>query len=395
MDCLVVHGAERLRRSRRPAQGRQQVNNMSPQEQALFAQQTSTRPPAPVQARPAFDGLFAQIVARARSVDSPDAWERLAAHRQAFEQSSYVDYLARRLDGLLRNWPTLPRAKAMGVRRVLEAVLDDVLQDVRRLGDAPADAETFDEWWDCVVGLVTLEYRRESSERHMLSARPAAALDEAGVELASWVQRLEGLVRLSVLRRAQLLAELLAACGERVDRPSDDADLVSCYQAWARRCGMHVRSAAARAALCDASTGDLLRVLVPQRCCALSKVSAQPLEGHVAVADYLGCWTALGRVSGGDLQLGELGVQWVTAPDGPRVQRVSFRANGRPFAFDYPADAARLDEHIIDHLNRVAQALRLPGCYLVDRVNSDTDVEVVYLPLQGATALQLSGALSA
>jgi hypothetical protein len=384
-----------LHQSRRQAQGKQQVNNMSQQEQALFAQQTSTRTQVPVQPRPAFEGFFKQLIARARAVDSPEAWGQLAAHQQAFEQSSYADYLALRFDALLSSSPTLTRTKALGVRRVLEAVLDDVMQDVRRRGDAPADAETFNEWWDCVVGLVTLETRRLSSEPYRLDAPSSAALDDAGIELASWVQRLAGLGRLSVLRRAQLLAELLAACGECVDRPSDDADLVGCYQARARRSGMHVRSASARAALCDASTGDLLRLLVPQRCCALSKVSALPLDGHVAVSDYLGCWTALERISRPDLQLGNLGMQCVSTPDGQRFQRVSFSANGLPFDFDYQTDAGRLDEHIIDHLNRVALGLRLPGCFLVDRVNSDTDVDVIYLPLPGATALQLSGALNA
>ncbi|WP_374593627.1 hypothetical protein [Aquabacterium sp.] len=332
-----------------------------------------------------------QLMLRAQTPDSATAWARLAAHAGALEQSSYAAYLDERIAALLHATRVPSRHQLDGVRRVLEAVLDDVLHDPRRRGQAPADAATFNEWWDCVVGLIQLEGRREQVMHRGLRE---AGLD-AGAELASWVQRLSGLGARPALRRAQLLAELLAANGVRVERPADEADLVACYQTALRRRGQQAREAAARAALSGLGVGDWLRLLAPQRCCALSKVSAAPRDGEVALADYAGCWAALGRISAGDLQLQGCRLRAVETPGGDNLLRVSFQANGVPFEFDYADEAGGFDAHFVEHLNRVAQAVRLPGSFLVDRVNSDTDVEVVYLPLQAAAALQLSGALGA
>lgn len=338
-----------------------------------------------------------QLMLRAQTPDSATAWARLAAHAGAFEQSSYATYLDDRIAALLRAARAPSRHQLDGVRRVLEAVLDDVLHDPRRRGQAPADAATFNEWWDCVVGLIQLEGRRgQLVQRGVREAGGVAEGDlDAGVELASWVQRLSGIAGQSVLRRVQLLAELLAASGVHVERPADDVDLVDCYQAALRRQGQQVRDAAARAALCELSVGAWLRLLAPQRCCALSKVSTAPRDGQVALADYAGCWTALSRISAGDLQLQGCSLHAIEAPGGRSLLRVGFLANGLPFEFDYVGEAAGFDAHFVEHLNRVAQAVRLPGSFLVDRVNSETDVDVIYLPLHAAAALQLSGALSA
>lgn len=337
--------------------------------------------------------LLRRLIQHAQTPATADAWAALAAQVQVLEGSAYADHLRARLDALLSGGRMPRRAQLEGVRRVLEAILDDVLHDPRRRGDAPADAAAFDAWWDCVVGLIRLEAQREQQLQRALAQRPVP-LDESGLELASWLQRLAGIGRQSVLRRAQLLAELLAANGVRVERPSDDADLVSGYQAQARRAGLQLRAAQARAALCELRVGGLLRLLAPQHCCALSKVSAAPAGGQIGLADYPGCWAALGRISGGDLRLDHPRMKVVEAADGQGLLQVRFEANGQPFQFDYAGAAAGFDGHFVEHLNRVAQALRLPGSFLVDRVNSDTDVEVAYLPLQAAAALQLSGALS-
>ena len=336
-------------------------------------------------------GRLRQLMLRAQTPDSATAWARLAAHAGALEQSSYAAYLDDRIAALLHATRAPSRHQLDGVRRVLEAVLDDVLHDPRRRGQAPADAATFNEWWDCVVGLIQLEGRREQVMQRGLQA---VGLD-AGIELASWVQRLSGIAGQSVLRRVQMLAELLAANGVRVERPADDADLVACYQTALRRQGQQVRDGAARAALCELSVGAWLRLLAPQRCCALSKVSVAPRDGQVALADYAGCWAALSRISAGDLQLQGCSLHAIEAPAGGNLLRVGFLANGVPFEFDYVGEAGGFDAHFVEHLNRVAQAVRLPGSFLVDRVNSETDVDVIYLPLHAAAALQLSGALSA
>lgn len=335
------------------------------------------------------------LIQCAQTAETADAWAKLAAHVRTFERSSYAAYLDARLAGLLDGVSVLSPSKASGVRRVLEAILEDVLQDPRRRGDAPAEASTFNDWWDCVVGLIRLEVQRGQQVQQAIECRQAQCPDDAGLELASWVQRLAGVGQQSVLRRTQLIAELLAACGVRANRPTDDAGLVACYQAWARGEGLRLRASAARAALCDASVGCLLRLLAPQRCCALSKVSLTPQAGHVALADYLGCWSALGRISAGDLQLEAPSMHVTKTPAQQSLLQVSFRANGQSFQFDYADEAGGFDEHFVEHLNRVAQALRLPGSFLVDRFNSDTDIEIAYLPLRAAAALQISGALSA
>lgn len=337
--------------------------------------------------------LLRRLIQQAQTPATTGAWAALAAQAAVFEASSYADYLRARLDTLLGGARAPGPAQLDGVRRVLEAILDDVLHDPQRRGDAPADAATFDTWWDCVVGLTRLEAQREQQLQRALAQRPAP-LDDAGLELASWLQRLAGIGRQSVLRRAQLLAELLAANGVRAERPSDDADLVVRYQAQARREGLQLRAAQARAALCELRVGGLLRLLAPQHCCALSKVSAAPSGGRVGLADYPGCWSALGRISGGELRLDRPRMDVVETADGRGLLQVRFEANGQPFQFDYAGAAAGFDGHFVEHLNRVAQALHLPGSFLVDRVNSDTDVEIAYLPLQAAAALQLSGALS-
>ena len=154
------------------------------------------------------------------------------------------------------------------------------------------------------------------------------------------------------------------------------------------------RDSAARAALCDLNVGALLRLLAPRRCCALSKVQTSR-DGRVALADYAGCWAALSRISGGDLQLQGCGVRAIEAANAQPLLRVSFIANGLPFEFDYVGGIGEFDARFVEHLNHVAQAASLPGSFLVDRVNSDTDIDIIYLPLHAAAALQLSGALSA
>jgi hypothetical protein len=347
-----------------------------------------------------------QLKLRAEIPCNAAAWARLAAHAETLAQSSYAPYLSDRIGVLLGGGRALSGHQLDGVRRVLEAVLDDVLQDPRRRGDAPAAAATFNEWWDCVVGLIQLEGRREQQRqrawRDRQSAVPPAVEAEtdecvrldAGLELATWLQRLDGIGRQSALRRVQLLAELLAASGVSVEAPADDAALVARYQAEARRDGLQVRDSAARAALCDLSVGALLRLLAPRRCCALSKVAASR-DGRVALADYAGCWAALSRISGGDLQLQGCGARAVTSSLGQPLQRVSLVANGQPFEFDYPGEAGGFDARFVEHLNHVAQSACLPGSFLVDRVNSDTDIDIIYLPLHAAAALQISGALSA
>lgn len=349
-----------------------------------------------------------RLIQRVQTPDNADAWARIAAHAPTFERSSYAAYLDARIDALLDGSQMLSWGYADGVRRVLEAILEDVLQDPRRRGDAPAQASVFNEWWDCVVGLIKLEAQREqqlqralqregSIQIQLATGSTAVSMDRAdmGLELASWLQRLANIRRQPVLRRAQLLAELLAACGVGAERPSDEADLVAIYQAAARRTGLQMRASAARAALNDESVGGLLRMLAPQHCCTLSKVSAAPQDGCVALADYLGCWSALDRISAGELRIEAPTMRAIGAPDGACLLHVAFHAHGLPFEFDYHDEAGGFDEHFVEHLNRVAQSLCLPGSFLVDAVNSETDVQITYLPLRAAAALQLSGALNA
>lgn len=367
---------------------------MSLQEQAQLAHSAPVRQPAPAFFCPDLRGRLRHLIRCAQTVESADAWAKLAAHVRTFERSSYATYLDARLAHLLDGASALSPAKASGVRRILEAILEDILQDPRRRGDAPADAATFNDWWDCVVGLVRLEAQRVQQIQQAIERRRDPCADNAGLELALWVQRLAGLWQQSVLRRTQLIAELLTACGVPAHCPADDAELVACYQARARGEGLRLRASAARAALCDASVGCLLRLLAPQRCCALSKVSVAPQADHVALADYLGCWAALGRISAGDLQLESPRMRVVTTPANQSLLQVSFVANGQSFQFDYQGEAGGFDEHFVEHLNRVAQSLRMPGSFLVDRFSSDSDVEIAYLPLRAAAALQISGALS-
>jgi len=341
--------------------------------------------------------LLRRLARLAPAHDSAQAWARLAAQVGVLERSSYADYLAARIHALLQPQRTLGRGQLEGVRRVLEAVLEDVLHDPHRRGEAPPSAEVFNDWWDCVVGLIRLEVQRAPVAR-LAGARSPEHAHAAGVqaqELSTWLDRLQGVARMPALRRAQLLAELLAAYGEAVERPADEADLLALHQAWATRRGLHFSAVAAHAALRDAGVSMLLHLLAPQRCCVLPMGATTPAVGAPVRLDHAACWVMLARISGGALQLEAPRTEALESPGGRTLLRVSLHINGQPFVFDYFDHLAVADDPLIEHLNQVAQRLQLPGCFVVDRSGSSGEVDVLYLPLPVAAALQLSGVFDA